>query len=112
MRVSDDAPDPRCTPSESRAYSSEQTLTTGARTTSPRRCRGTIQLMSCRNGQGDTENPQGACPGDQRDRAGAWRDQVMDSQAHECVRSTGWHEPPHRRDEAEQEVVDDEAPGE
>src|SRR2546421_45277 len=36
----------------------------------------------------------------------------MDSQAHECVRSTGWREPPYRRDEAEQEVVDDEAPGE
>ena len=35
------------------------------------------------NGQGDTENPQRAGPGDQRDRAGAWRDQVMDLQAHE-----------------------------
>ena len=37
---------------------------------------------------------------------------MIDSQAHECVGGAGWHEPPYRRDEAEQEVVDDEAPGE
>src|ERR1700727_256867 len=64
------------------------------------------------NGPGDTENPQGAGPGDQGDRAGAWRDQVIDSQAHQCLRGAGWHEPPDRGGEAEQEVVDDEAPGE
>lgn len=60
------------------------------------------------NGQGDTDKPECAGPGDQRDRAGAWRDQVMDSEAHECVRSTGWHDPPYRRSEPEQGVVDHE----
>jgi Zn ribbon nucleic-acid-binding protein len=49
---------------------------------------------------------------DQGDRAGAWREEMIDSQAHECVRSTGWREPPDRWGEAEQEAVDDEAPGE
>src|SRR5271169_487221 len=43
------------------------------------------------NGPGDTENPQCAGPGDQGDRAGAGRDQVIDSQAHECVGGAGWH---------------------
>jgi hypothetical protein len=43
------------------------------------------------DGQGDAENPQCAGPGDHRDRAGAWRDQVMDSKAHErCGSMTGW----------------------
>src|SRR6204780_2331592 len=37
---------------------------------------------------------------------------MIDSQAHECVRGAGWGEPPDRWSEAEQEVVDDEAPGE
>jgi ABC-2 type transport system ATP-binding protein len=40
------------------------------------------------NGQGDTEDRQCAGPGDQGDRAGAWREEVMDSQADECVRGT------------------------
>src|SRR5580704_4350574 len=35
------------------------------------------------NGQRDTDDRQCAGPGDQGDRAGAWRDQVIDSQAHE-----------------------------
>ena len=65
--------------------------------------------MSCRTDRA-IPRPQCAGPGDQRDRAGARRDQVIDSEAHECVRSTGWREPPYRRDEAEQEVVDDEGP--
>jgi hypothetical protein len=64
------------------------------------------------SGYDDTDDRQCAGPRDQRDRAGARRDQVMDSEAHQCVRSTGWHEPPHRGDEAEQKAVDDEAPGE
>ena len=37
---------------------------------------------------------------------------MIDSEAYECVRSTGWREPPYRGGEAEQEVVDNEAPGE
>ena len=37
---------------------------------------------------------------------------TIGAQAQECVRSTGWREPPDRWGEAEQEVVDDEAPGE
>ena len=37
---------------------------------------------------------------------------MIDSEARQCVRSTGWREPPYRGDEAEQEVVDDEAPRE
>jgi hypothetical protein len=37
---------------------------------------------------------------------------VLDSEAHECVRSTGWREPPDRWGEAEQKGVDDEVPGE
>ena len=63
------------------------------------------------NGQGDTDNPQYAGPANQDDGAGARREQVMDSEAHQRVRSTVWHEPPDRGDEADKEVVDDEAPG-
>src|SRR4029077_3771965 len=56
------------------------------------------------NGPGDTENPEGSGPGDQGEGACAGRDQVIDPQAHECVGGAGWHEPPHRRGEAEEEV--------
>jgi hypothetical protein len=67
--------------------------------------------MSC-GADGAIPTTASAPTGDQGDRAGAWREEMIDSQAHECVRSTGWREPPDRWGEAEQEAVDDEAPGE
>ena len=68
--------------------------------------------MPCRTDRAIPTTRSTPAPSDQGDRAGARRDQVMGSEAHERVRSTGWREPLYRGDKAEQEVVDNEAPSE
>ena len=64
------------------------------------------------NRQRDTQDRQCGGPGDQDDGAGAGREEVVLMEAHERLRSTVWHEPSNRGGEAEEEIVNGEAPGE